>query len=43
MMTKVTTRVANDLTASLRSWRYAPHKVGGQAVPACFVVTFRAK
>jgi len=43
MVTKVTSRVAGDLTETLRTWRYAPHKVGGQAVPACFVVTFRAK
>jgi eukaryotic-like serine/threonine-protein kinase len=43
MMTKVTTRVANDLTASLRTWRYAPYMLKGAASPACFVVTFRAK
>ncbi len=43
MMTKVPSRVAGDLTESLRSWRYAPYMLKGAASPACFVVTFRAK
>ncbi|HEY5946168.1 MAG TPA: PEGA domain-containing protein, partial [Kofleriaceae bacterium] len=43
MLSKVPTRVANDLTTSLRSWRYAPHKQAGTVIPACFVVTFRSK
>jgi serine/threonine protein kinase len=43
IVTKVPSRVATDLAASLRSWRYAPHKINGAAVSACFVVTFRVK
>ncbi|HEX5063425.1 MAG TPA: protein kinase [Kofleriaceae bacterium] len=43
ILSKVQPRVANDLGETLRTWRYAPHKVNGQAVPACFVVSFKAK
>ncbi|HEY5928135.1 MAG TPA: protein kinase [Kofleriaceae bacterium] len=43
MVTKVTARVAGDITESLRRWRYAPYTLKGAASPACFVVTFRAK
>ena len=43
MVTRVERRVAEDLTEQLRRWRYAPYLQHGVAIPACFVVTFRAK
>jgi hypothetical protein len=42
MVTRVPSRVASDLTEQLRTWRYAPYVQNGVAIPACFVVTFRA-
>jgi serine/threonine protein kinase len=43
MVTKLDRRVATELTDTLRSWRYATYVQNGVAIPACFVVTFRAK
>lgn len=43
MVTKVSSRVAAQLTEDLRTWRYAPYKQGGAAIPVCFVVSFRVK
>jgi hypothetical protein len=43
MVTKVDRRVATDLTEQLHRWRYAAFVENGVAIPACFVVTFRAK
>lgn len=42
MVNRVPNRVASDLTEQLRTWRYAPYVQNGVAIPACFVVTFRA-
>lgn len=43
MMTRLERRIANDITAELRDWRYAPYKIKGAPSPACFVVTLRTK
>jgi eukaryotic-like serine/threonine-protein kinase len=43
IMSKLDRRIANDITAELRTWRYAPYQRGGTPSPACFVVTLRTK
>ena len=43
VLTKLERMTLLDLTSALREWRYAPYVQAGAAVPACFVVSFRAK
>jgi serine/threonine protein kinase len=43
VLTKLDPATAGELAGTLKSWTYAPYKQQGAPVPACFVVTFRAK
>ena len=43
MITKVDRSVSSELVDAIEAWKYAPYKVGGAAMPACFVVSFRVK
>lgn len=43
MITKTDRSVSSELVAAIESWKYVPYKVGGTAMPACFVVSFRVK
>ena len=42
-ITKIEHHAAEDLADVLKTWRYAPYKAKGIAVPACFAVSFRIK
>ncbi len=43
VLTRLERTTARDLTSALEDWTYTPYKPHGTAVPACFVVSFRAK
>ena len=43
MITKLERLTSVDLSNAIQSWRYAPYKQQGIAVPACFVVSFRVQ
>ena len=43
MVNKLDRRVAGDLEAALRAWKYAPYHANGMAIPACFIVVFKLK
>ncbi|MBA3395740.1 MAG: protein kinase [Deltaproteobacteria bacterium] len=43
MITKLERLTSVDLSHAIKTWRYAPHQVGGVAVSACFVVSFRVQ
>jgi hypothetical protein len=43
LLTKLERHTIGDLTDTLKTWRYAPYKQAGVAVPACFVVSFKVK
>ncbi len=40
---KIDTKIANDLSTTLRTWKYAPYVQAGITLSACFVVTMRMK
>ncbi len=43
MLSKLERLTSVDLGHAIKTWRYAPYKVGGVAVSACFVVSFRVQ
>ncbi len=43
VISKLEHHAAADLADALRTWRYAPYKDKGAAVPACFSVTLRTR
>jgi hypothetical protein len=43
VLTRLEPSTTRDLTTALKDWTYTPYKQHGTAVPACFVVSFRAK
>ena len=43
VLTKLERATASELTSALEEWTYTPYRRGGTAVPACFVVRFRAQ
>jgi hypothetical protein len=43
VITKLEARAAADLASALRTWRYAPYRDHGTAIPACFSLTLRTR
>jgi hypothetical protein len=43
MITKLERLTSVDLAHAVKTWRYAPYKQAGVAVPACFGVSFRVQ
>lgn len=41
VLTQMRESAKKELIDGLRDWRYAPHKVDGEAVTACFAVPFK--
>jgi hypothetical protein len=43
LLTRLERDLSSELTTTIKGWTYTPYKQQGAAVPACFVVSFRAK
>lgn len=40
---KIDAKIASELSATLKTWKYAPYVQAGTTLSACFVVTMRMK